>query len=247
MKVVKTVAEMKTLSLAEIGFVPTMGALHAGHLHLVRTAKNLCRSVVVSIFVNPTQFNDPSDLDAYPRPLAHDLQLLEAEGVKAVFLPDPHEIYSDGYRFKVLETQDSQVLCGPKRQGHFEGVLAVVLKLLNIVQPTHAFFGEKDFQQLQLIKNMVRAFFLPVEIIACPTVREPDGLALSSRNIRLTIAERDLAPSLFRILKSAHNCESAQLELTQLGFKVEYVEEHWGRRFVAAYLGNVRLIDNVEL
>lgn len=247
MKTVASVRELRALRLSGIGFVPTMGALHEGHLELVRMAKQTCSSVVVSIFVNPTQFNDPQDLQRYPRPLDKDLHLLSAEGVDAVFLPTADEMYADGYRFSLSENQDSKVLCGPKRPGHFEGVLTVVLKLINAVQPTHAFFGEKDFQQLKLISEMAAAFFIPTVIVPCPTVREPDGLAMSSRNLLLNERERELAPLLYRILKTSITCQEARTDLEKSGFVVDYVEEHWGRRFAAAFLGKVRLIDNVAL
>lgn len=247
MKTVASVQELRALRLSGVGFVPTMGALHEGHLELVRIAKQTCSSVVVSIFVNPTQFNDPQDLQRYPRPLDKDLQLLSAEGVDAVFLPTAEEMYADGYRFSLSENQDSKVLCGPKRPGHFEGVLTVVLKLINAVQPTHAFFGEKDFQQLKLINEMVAAFFIPTVIVPCPTVREYDGLAMSSRNLLLNQKEREIAPLFFRILKTSSTCQEARTDLEKSGFVVDYVEEHWGRRFAAAFLGKVRLIDNVAL
>lgn len=247
MKVVKSVQQLRELQLKNIGFVPTMGALHEGHLELIRIAKHTCSSVVVSIFVNPTQFNDPKDLERYPRPIEKDLELLQQEGVDAVFLPTADEMYADGYRFTLTENRDSKVLCGPKRPGHFEGVLTVVLKLLNAVNPSHAFFGEKDFQQLRLITEMARALFIPTVIVPCPTVRETDGLAMSSRNLLLTETERELAPRLYRILKSSATCQEAKAELEKSGFVVDYVEEHWGRRFAAAFLGKVRLIDNVAL
>lgn len=247
MKVVRTVAEWRALNLKNVGFVPTMGALHDGHLQLVRRAKNQCPTVVVSIFVNPTQFNDPEDLRLYPRPLERDLEQLEREGVDAVFLPSADELYADSYRFSVVESRDSMVLCGAHRSGHFTGVLTVVLKLLNAIHPTHAFFGEKDFQQLRLITEMSKALFLPVEIVPLPTVREPDGLAMSSRNLLLNPGERERAPRLYRILTYAKSAVQARIELENEGFVVDYVEDMWGRRLAAARLGKVRLIDNVAL
>lgn len=247
MKVVHSVAEMRDFWGQEIGFVPTMGALHEGHLSLCRTARAQNQLVTVSIFVNPTQFNDPKDLTNYPRTLESDLKGLERVGVDVVFLPQAEEIYSDGYRFKLSENQLSQILCGPTRPGHFDGVLTVVLKLLQIVRPKRAYFGEKDYQQYLLIRDMAAAFFLNMEITPGPTVREPDGLAMSSRNMLLTPENREVAPRLYRILKSATDAESARKELTAQGFRVDYVEEHFGRRFAAAFLGNVRLIDNVEI
>lgn len=247
MILVKSIAEWRALGLNNVGFVPTMGALHEGHLDLVRTAKARELNVVVSIFVNPTQFNDPEDLRRYPRPLEKDLELLEREGVAAVFLPSAEELYADRYRFTVSESRDSMVLCGAHRPGHFTGVLTVVLKLFNAIQPTHAFFGEKDFQQLHLITEMTKALFLPLEIVPCPTRREPDGLAMSSRNLLLTADERERAPRLYQILTQARSAIQARIELENEGFKVDYVEDMWGRRLAAAHLGKVRLIDNVPL
>ncbi len=239
--------EWRQSHLNKVGFVPTMGALHRGHLELVRRATMNGGPVVVSIVVNPTQFNAPQDMERYPRPLEQDLRLLEDAGVAAVLLPKPHEIYNDDYRYELSEKQDSNVLCGPTRPGHFNGVLTVVLKLFQIVRPTHAFFGEKDYQQLKLIEGMVNAFFLDVEIVPVPTVREADGLAMSSRNLLLTEDERKLAPKIYEALTTARNTNEARERLENAGFKVDYVEEHWGRRFAAAFLGRVRLIDNVAL
>lgn len=253
MKVIETVREFRKLRQEwrdreeSVGFVPTMGALHAGHLSLLDFARKDNRRVVASIFVNPTQFNDAKDLETYPQPRAQDLALLEAAGLDAVFLPQPKEMYADNYRFEVSEKEFSQVLCGPRRPGHFTGVLTVVLKLFNITQPDRAYFGEKDYQQLRLIRDMSESLFLDTQVIGCPTLREADGLAMSSRNLRLTPEQRELAPVLYRILQSAPDVQTAAQEMTEAGFRVEYVEEHWGRRFVAAHLGSVRLIDNVEL
>lgn len=247
MRKVHSVTEFRALELKDVGFVPTMGALHEGHLALVKQAKKECETVVVSIFVNPTQFNDPNDLKNYPRTISEDCRMLEQAGVTVAFIPEPNEIYSDQFTFRVTENKLSQVLCGPFRPGHFDGVLTVVLKLLQIVNPQKAFFGEKDFQQLLLIKEMAKAFFIPAEIIACPTVRESDGLAMSSRNVRLNSKEREVAALIYKTLKNARDVEEAKQTLLNANFKVDYVEEHWGRRFAAAYLGNVRLIDNVEL
>lgn len=249
MKILETVAEVRQWreTHKDVGFVPTMGALHAGHVSLIERAAKDCTQVMVSIFVNPTQFNDAKDLERYPRPQTEDLALLERTGATAVFLPRPQAIYNDHYRFEVREKELSQVLCGPTRPGHFAGVLTVVMKLLNIVQPQRAYFGEKDFQQLKLIQEMTQAFFMATEIVPCPTVRESDGLAMSSRNALLTVEQRKLAPTLYRILKAAPSVNEAESALTEVGFKVDYVEEQWGRRFVAAFLGEVRLIDNVAL
>jgi pantoate--beta-alanine ligase len=175
------------------------------------------------------------------------LGLLEEAGVSAAFLPSEAQLYADGYSYKVIENKESFLLCGAHRPGHFDGVLTVVLKLLNLVQPHQAFFGEKDYQQLRLIQKMTENFFLPIEIKPVATVRETDGLALSSRNLRLTKSEREIAPELYKILKSNLPKAEAVLKLETLGFRVDYIEEYWGRRFAAAHLGGVRLIDNVEL
>ena len=230
-----------------VGFVPTMGALHEGHLELITQAAAASDHVVVSIFINPTQFNNPEDFMLYPKSVDKDLDKMKNLRVDVVFLPSADEMYQDAYRFRISESQFSLKLCGAYRPGHFDGVLTVVLKLLNLVQPTRAYFGEKDFQQLQLIKDMVSAFYLPVEIVPVPTVREADGLAMSSRNLRLTPEQRELAPALAFTLKSSATPDQARAHLTELGFKVDYVEDHFGRRFAAAHLGNVRLIDNVIL
>lgn len=252
MKILRTLSEFRDWrngldSAHSVGFVPTMGALHEGHLHLMSIAIHNCTVVVASIFVNPTQFNSPDDLAKYPRTLERDLELLQRVGVHAVFVPDFKDLYPDSYRYKVSENHESTILCGAHRPGHFDGVLTVVLKLLNVVRPQVAFFGEKDYQQLRLITEMVQAFFLPVQIQPVATVREQDGLAMSSRNARLTPAQRTVAPHLYRVLSSQLRPHEAIAELEALGFKVDYFEERWGRRFVAAHLGAVRLIDNVEM
>lgn len=243
MRTIETVAQMREQRGG--GFVPTMGALHAGHLKLVERARAENASVTVSIFVNPTQFNDPRDLEKYPRTLERDVDLLRAAGVDTLFLPNYAELYVDQYRYEVREKEFSRELCGENRPGHFEGMLTVVMKLFNVVRPERAYFGEKDFQQLSLVRDMVRAFFLDVEVVAVPTARAEDGLALSSRNARLTTQERALAPRLYEALKTAPTCADARLRLEAAGFEVDYVTDTHGRRFAAARLGAVRLIDNV--
>lgn len=230
---------------ATVGLVPTMGALHEGHLALVRESRKQCQRSLVSIFVNPTQFDDPHDLAKYPQQIEQDLAGLQAAGADAVFLPQAAEMYADDYRFRLSEARDSRLLCGAHRPGHFDGVLTVVLKLFNITAPSRAFFGEKDFQQLRLIRDMVAALHVPIEIVPVPTVREADGLAMSSRNLRLSPAARALAPQLHQQLVSAVDCAAARQALEAAGFVVDYVEEHWGRRFGAVRLDGVRLIDNV--
>ena len=228
-----------------LGFVPTMGALHDGHLSLVRRSLAENDRTLVSIFINPTQFDDDTDLARYPRPLEADVETLTDEGVHFVFLPREPDLYPDGYRYRVTETALSTVMEGTHRRGHFEGVLTVVLKLLQIVSADRAYFGEKDWQQLSLIRGMVEAFFLSTTIVACRTVREPDGLAVSSRNGRLGTEQRAEAPALFRVLSTAATVEVAERDLRALGFLVDYVEDRDGRRLGAVRLGGVRLIDNV--
>lgn len=251
MIVAKRSADIKSwrqsLGATNVGFVPTMGALHEGHASLVDKSKAECGKTCVSIFINPTQFNDPNDYANYPTDVETDLDLLESKGVDLVFLPEREEIYQDQYRFKVSESELTKKLCGRFRPGHFDGVLTVVMKLLNIVTPDKCFMGEKDFQQLLLVQEMAKTFFINTEIVACPTLREADGLAMSSRNRRLSPDHRELAPLLFAKLKTAQSLQQAQEELTIAGFEVEYLEEHFNRRFVAAKLGHVRLIDNVSL
>lgn len=237
----------QSLSNRQIGFVPTMGNLHAGHISLCERSLAENELTVVSIFVNPTQFNQTQDFDLYPRTLDADLALLTDLGVDYVFLPDTEGMYADHYQIKVTETELSRELEGEFRPGHFEGMLTVVMKLLNLVRPDKAYFGEKDYQQLLLVKKMVAALFVPVEIVPCPTLRAEDKLALSSRNNRLSAEERQLAAALPQLLQSG-GCTSEIIDkLTELGFKVEYITDRWGRRLAAAWLGNVRLIDNIPL
>ncbi|MBP6219160.1 MAG: pantoate--beta-alanine ligase [Oligoflexales bacterium] len=227
-----------------VGFVPTMGALHEGHLSLLRRSIEENELTVLSVFVNPTQFNNPEDLLHYPRTLSRDCAMAKDLGVDFVLCPEFSDIYPDSYRYKIEENQLSQHLCGAHRPGHFSGVLTVVMKLFHLVKPTRAYFGEKDYQQYLLIKGMAEAFFMDVSIIPCAILRADDGLALSSRNERLTPEERLKAPQLAKILKEGKDLVEIQAQLEEAGFKVDYVHEQEGRRFVAAYLGSVRLIDN---
>ena len=230
-----------------LGFVPTMGALHEGHLSLVRRSLTETDRTLVSIFVNPTQFDDEADLAGYPRTLEADLETLADEGVQFVFLPGEPVLYPDGYRYRVTETGLSTVMEGTHRPGHFDGVLTVVLKLLHIASADRAYFGEKDWQQLTLIRGMVDAFFLSTTIVACGTIREADGLAVSSRNRRLSPEHRAQASGFYRVLSAAPTAEVASRDLRSLGFAVDYVEDRNGRRLGAVRLGGVRLIDNVPL
>lgn len=254
-----------------IGFVPTMGALHQGHLDLMQKARAENDMLAVSIFVNPIQFNNREDYEKYPRVADTDRKLLESVGCDVLFSPDEHEMYpepvSERYHFGTLET----VMEGAFRPGHFNGVAVVVKRLFDLVRPTSAYFGEKDFQQLAIIKALVEGYNIPVRIVPCPTVREPDGLAMSSRNMRLNAEERAIAPRIFKVLSKAVSLRNvlspsemrsyAMQELSKTPeFKTEYVEvadavslqplEHWNdavsaRIFVALHLGSVRLIDNV--
>lgn len=229
-----------------VGFVPTMGALHSGHEALLARARAENERVVLSIFVNPAQFNDPQDLARYPRTLEADLARARPH-VDAVLAPTPAEFYPDNFHYRVTESHLSRRWEGAHRPGHFDGVLTVVLKLLNVVQPQRAYFGEKDWQQLQLVRGMVAALLLPVEIVGCPTVRDADGLALSSRNRQLSPAARARAAAFPRVLQAERDAAASAVKLGQQGFEVDYVDDHDGVRLAAVRLEGVRLIDNVRL
>jgi pantoate--beta-alanine ligase len=207
MRVVRTLREMREARAAlrgRVGFVPTMGYLHEGHLSLIRRARTECEAVVVSIFVNPTQFGPGEDYERYPRDEARDLALLEREAVDVVFVPTVEEMYPPGFSTWVEVTGPlAERLEGASRPGHFRGVATVVLKLFHLVQPHRAYFGEKDAQQLRIIRRMTTDLNLPIEIVACPIVREPDGVALSSRNVYLSPTEREHARALSRSLALA--------------------------------------------
>lgn len=248
--VLKSIADYdafrKNLS-GTVGFVPTMGALHAGHASLLKQSASENDSTVLSIFVNPTQFNDPKDLEKYPRTFEADFAIAAECNVAAIFYPDYKEMYPDNYRYVVTENSFSKVLCGASRPGHFDGVLSVVMKLLNIVKPSKAYFGEKDFQQLRLIEDMAKAFFMPLEIRRGKTLRETSGLAMSSRNTRLSPAGREQAALIHKTITTAKTASDAKNILNESGFQVDYLEDIDGRRFVAAFLEGVRLIDNVTL
>ncbi|HTX89200.1 MAG TPA: pantoate--beta-alanine ligase [Bacteroidales bacterium] len=258
-----------------VGFVPTMGALHEGHLSIIRRSRAENGLTLCSIFVNPIQFNNPRDLEKYPRSLKQDLALLEKEGCDLVFTPEAEEIYPGGKAesppvdFGYLD----RILEGKYRPGHFKGVATVVKRFFDIIGPDRSYFGKKDYQQLLIVKKMVDALKIPVEIVPCPIVREPDGLAMSSRNLRLTIGERKAAPFIYEVLREVKDKagELAVGELKELAlnrfsgrpeFRAEYFEiadaetllpvgqignEVKAIACLAVFLGEVRLIDNMEL
>ncbi len=248
MKIVTSVDDWRQLrsSIEErsIGFVPTMGNLHEGHMSLYRRSLAENTLTIASIFVNPSQFNDPNDFAAYPRTLDQDVNMLEQLGVHYVFAPRADEMYPDQYQVRVTETDISKELEGECRPGHFDGMLTVVMKLLNLVQPQKVYLGEKDYQQYLLVNKMVEALFLPIEVVPCPTWRAEDGLALSSRNSRLNQEQRERAAQLPRILQDASCVMEMKQALTRAGFDVDYIAEKWNRRLAAVKLGDVRLIDN---
>lgn len=280
METLRSVAEIRRAvsswraTSERIGLVPTMGALHAGHMALVAAARESCARVVASVFVNPTQFGPNEDLSSYPRNEAGDAQKLAAAGVDVLFAPDVSEMYGAGFSTSVKVAGMTEGLCGAFRPVHFEGVATVVTKLLIQVLPDVAFFGEKDYQQLRMIERLVRDLDIPVRIEAVATVREKDGLAISSRNQYLSAAERKVAPALYATLRSladrlaqsgktgaAGAIEKAKGDLMEAGFsKIEYLElrdaatlapmtapGREARLLAAAWLGKTRLIDNVAV
>ncbi|NOE26654.1 pantoate--beta-alanine ligase [Ruegeria sp. HKCCD6157] len=255
-----------------IGVVPTMGALHEGHLSLAQAAKQGCDRVIVTIFVNPKQFNNPEDLANYPRTEHEDSQKLAPYGVDAIYVPDPQEIYPEGFSTTVSVAGLTDVMEGPFRPGHFEGVATVVAKLFLQTQADRAYFGEKDYQQLLVVRRMARDLNIPIEVIGCPTVREPSGLAMSSRNLLLSpqglkIAEqmngvmRQVADDLAKGADFAVPAQDAREILLKVGFtEVEYVDlrcaetleslssaSRPARLFVTAWADGVRLIDNIPV
>ncbi len=276
MQIIKNVCDLRELIKAwrtageTIAFVPTMGNLHAGHLQLVTRTKAVANRVVVSIFVNPTQFGVGEDFETYPRTEKEDQEKLIAEGVDVLFLPAVDDIYMSDARTTVTVAEVSEWYCGASRPGHFAGVATVVCKLFNIVQPDIALFGLKDFQQFTIIKIMVRDLNIPVEIIGVDTVREPSGLAMSSRNGYLTAHEKQIASELYRVLCVTRDailegaCNYTELEnqafaaLQEVGFKPDYIsvcrssdltkaapEDSDLVLLAAARLGKTRLIDNI--
>lgn len=275
MKIAKSIAVLrawrKNHSSGRVVFVPTMGALHHGHAALIRSARQLAGrrgSVIVSIFVNPIQFGPKEDFASYPRPLRRDLALCHEAGANAVFVPPAEEMYAGDRSVIIDETLLSSSLCGRSRPGHFRGVCTVVAKLFLIVQPTHAIFGEKDWQQLAILRRMVRDLNFPVEIIGHPTVREKDGLATSSRNAYLTPEERALAPRIQAALRAAAGKKSPAAIVSTAakriagipGAQTDYIEavdaatlqplrsrKTPGRLAAAVFLGKARLIDSIPL
>lgn len=230
-----------------IGFVPTMGNLHQGHASLFTRSSQENVYTVSSLFINPTQFNQLNDYFLYPKTLEADIALMEQNGVDFCILPRKEEMYADEYRYQMHETELTQLMEGKHRPGHFNGVLTVVLKLLHLTRPNSAYFGEKDYQQYLLIKDMVAAFFMNVAIVPCPTVREESGLAFSSRNNRLNPEQRLLAEEFARVFHQHKPCAMIKEELHDLGIQVDYVEEHFNRRFAAIFIHDIRLIDNYAL
>ncbi len=206
MKTIQTIKELRAYTLRQqlkgrsVGFVPTMGALHEGHLSLVRRARRENDEVVASIFVNPTQFGPKEDFKKYPRTLAADKRLLANADVDVLFVPSAQEMYPEGAMTRVSVCGLTQTLCGPFRPGHFKGVATVVAQLFQMVQPTRAYFGQKDFQQLRVIERLVKDLHMPIKVVGCETVREADGLAASSRNRYLSKVERDEAVKLYQML-----------------------------------------------
>jgi pantoate--beta-alanine ligase len=277
--IARTIADLRSHialwrnSGAQVGLVPTMGALHDGHLALVRAAQAECDRVVASIFVNPKQFAPNEDLAAYPRREAADLAMLRAAGVALVFMPAVAEVYPSGFATTVRVAGLTDCLCGAHRAGHFDGVATVVTKLLLQSLPDTAYFGEKDYQQLLVVRRLVRDLDIPVQIAGVPTMREADGLALSSRNAYLSPEERRIAPEVARVLRRiaaalaaepdtvARETACGRADLEQAGFVVEYLEIREadtlvpvtatvtapGRVFAAVHLGRTRLIDNIPI
>lgn len=250
MKVFNNLAEWQQFrkelpSDVSLGFVPTMGNLHVGHASLMNRSKQENNFTAASIFVNPTQFNQASDFTHYPRTLDQDLEILNQCAVDFCLLPDEKQIYADEFQFQIHDKSQPSKMEAKHRPGHFTGVLTIVMKLLMLVNPTRAYFGEKDYQQYQLIRDMVSAFFINIEVKACPTIREISGLAYSSRNNRLNAEQRSRAETFARAFhQSSLSLEQINAALEELGFDVEYLEEHENRRFIAINIDNIRLIDN---
>ncbi|WP_440682305.1 pantoate--beta-alanine ligase [Cysteiniphilum halobium] len=230
-----------------LGIVMTMGTLHKGHLNLIKQSQQDNDYTLVSIFVNPAQFNNQSDFVNYPKTWQQDIDLLKAQGVDFLLSPQKEMLYPDNYNYLIKEKNLSPILCGASRLGHFEGVMTIVMKLLNIAQANNAYFGEKDYQQFQLIKGMAQAFFIPTNIIACPTVREEDGLAFSSRNLRLDTNARAKAGYFAKAIRQSNDIEQVRNALISNHITIDYLEDIEDRRFAAVIIDEVRLIDNFPL
>ncbi|WP_341367825.1 pantoate--beta-alanine ligase [Yoonia sp. BS5-3] len=255
-----------------IGVVPTMGALHQGHLSLARAAREKCDRVIVTIFVNPKQFNNPDDLENYPRTEEDDARKLESIGVDLIYVPGPDQIYPDGFATTVTVAGLTDMLCGATRPGHFDGVATVVPKLFLQTSADYAFFGEKDYQQLQVVRRLAADLDIPIEVIGCPTIREEDGLAMSSRNLLLSDRSRIHAPVLAEVMTDMRDAlrggaamtgiiADATARIQAAGFTdIDYLELRDGtdlsllphakpdaRLFAAAWLAGVRLIDNIAV
>jgi pantoate--beta-alanine ligase len=254
--------ELETARAAghRIGLVPTMGALHEGHASLIRRSASECDLTVVTVFVNPLQFNPSEDLDDYPSDLDNDVEVAVASGAALVFAPPVEEMYPGGPPGVTVHVAGVDVLEGASRPGHFDGVATVVAKLFNLAGPCRAYFGEKDWQQLGVVRRLSADLSFPVEVVACPTVREPDGLACSSRNVRLSREERGAAPVLHRALSTAAlamaagECDPdvvrrlmANLVAKEPLADLDYAEVLADRLVIAARFGSVRLIDNVHI
>lgn len=250
---------LTTLYSLSLGFVPTMGSLHDGHLSLIRQSLQENDRTIVSIYVNPTQFNDAKDFEHYPRDIARDQSIIESMGAE-IFLPSDLDVYPSGVRSAwELPERITSVLCGPYRPGHFEGVCTVVERLFDMVQPSRAYFGLKDYQQCKVIDYLVRERGFQIDLSFLPTVREENGLALSSRNMLLSDAQKKSAAILYRALQSGHDLSAIRAAIEGAGITVEYVEMvdantlepcNFDRRVliaVAAHVGDVRLIDSVVL
>jgi pantoate--beta-alanine ligase len=278
LKVINTIAALKMLlepvnaANQKIALVPTMGALHPGHVSLIKAAQEIADFVVCSVFVNPTQFTDPKDLEKYPRPVEHDIKMLEAAGCDLVFMPAVQEMYPEQEQWHIDLGSAEFLLEGAYRKGHYQGVTQIVKKLFDAVQPHKALFGQKDYQQVLMIQNMVNYFKLPIEIVTCPIIREQDGLAMSSRNIHLSAADREHALVLSKALQyvkdnfeqesvaalEAHasamisNTPGVELDYFSIvdGTTLEKQDDKTAENLVAlvaAKVGHTRLIDNMLL
>ena len=251
MEIIRTVDSWKKTRSSfpvskSIGYVATMGNLHSGHESLFLRSKRENEISIASLFINPTQFNERTDYERYPRTEEEDFAILKRAEVDYVLVPFKEEVYPDEYSFKVHTTHPvSQVMEGVFRPGHFDGMLTVVLKFLLLVRPKNAYFGEKDYQQLILIREMAQAYFLDVNIVGCETIRNKSGLALSSRNSLLTADAKLSAEKINEALRSGMSLNEIKDSLVASGFEVEYVESFMKRVFVAVKIGNIRLIDNV--